>query len=363
MSRYIKILTIFVIILFSSCQKKAVQPNDSALVDHDNKANFVYLSTTERPTEIYLYSSTSNHPSQLTHTNGNIIDFDLNNVNGDILYSAFNYEGGADIWILPSPYEEAKLIINCRTMTCFSPQYHPDGVLITYQKSNSSFDSELIINNSEIVFYDLQNNIEINYLSFSVGNGSAPTWSSDGKYLAYFQSNPTGIRIIDFFGDEIFFIRVNNQHDFFAWGKDSDHFYFLLTEINNDQSETTIHKIQISKAEFSQIELSLNEGEMVTGLKISPDQDEVILGIRYSSFSPAQKLVVLDLITNKAKYELSDPTISAGNYSWNKTGDMIIYQKFSFDSDKKTPEIAIWNLKENLSFPIISDAYSPSFLP
>jgi hypothetical protein len=61
--------------------------------------------------------------------------------------------------------------------------------------------------------------------------------------------------------------------------------------------------------------------------------------------------------------ELSDPTISAGNYSWNSASDHIIYQKFSFDSEIKTPGIAIWDLEKNVSQTIISDAYLPNFLP
>lgn len=345
------------------CDKKVVKPADSDLLQVEKKSDFVYLSTTERPTELFQYSFDSKKSQQLTYSNGNIIDYSVNRLNRDVLYSAYNSEGGADIWLLPSPFDQAELIISCGINTCFSPQFHPNGQILTFQKSSFSYDSDLILKNSEIIFFDLVKNVEIEYLGLSVENGSIPKWSPEGIYLAYFQTDPAGIRIIDVFGTEILFLNGDNQQDFFAWGKDSDHFYFLSTEINNDQSVVSLHEILISNKDFSQFAIDLKESELVTGLKFASNQDKVIIGIRYSSFSPAQKMVVFDLLLNENLMEFSDPTVSAGNYSWNSSGDQIIYQKFSFDSEIKTPEIAIWDLDENISRTIISDAYLPNFLP
>jgi hypothetical protein len=345
------------------CEKKEVIPVDSNLLQVKEKLDFVYLSTSERPTELFHYSFDSKKSKQLTFSNGKIIDYSVNHRNGDVLYSAYNAEGGSDIWLFPSPFDQAKLLISCGINTCFFPQFHPNGQIMTFQKSASSYDSDLILKNSEIIFFDLSKNVEVEYLGLSVENGSVPEWSPEGNYLAYFQTDPIGIRIIDVFGNEILFLNGINQQNFFVWGKDSDHFYFLSTDIDNDKTVVSIHEILISKKEFTQFEISLNESELVTGLKFASNQDRVIIGIRYSSFSPAQKMVIYDLLKKENLMELSDPTSSVGNYSWNSSGDQIIYQKFSFDSEIKTPQIAIWDLDENVSHTIISDAYMPNFLP
>jgi len=363
MNRYIFLFTMIGLFFLIGCENNAVLPVDSDLIKVEKKSDFLYLSTTERPTELFQYYFDSKNSKQLTFSNGNIIDYSVNRLNGDVLYSAYNTEGGADIWLLPSPFDQAKLIISCNTSTCFSPQFHPSGQLLTFQKSTFSYNSDLILKNSNIIFFDLVKNIEIEYLGMAIENGSEPTWSPEGKYLAYYQSDPVGIRIIDVFGNEILFLNGYDHQDFFAWGKDSDHFYFLSTEINNDQSVVSIHEILISKNEFSQFDIPIKENELVTGLKFASNQDKVIIGIRYSSFSPAQKMVIYDLLMDEIILELSDPTISAGNYSWSNSGELIIYQKFSFDSGIKTPEIAIWDLDDNVSNTLVSDAYLPNFLP
>jgi len=363
MNRYFYLLAVIGIFILTGCENKAAPPVDSDPLKVEKKSDFVYLSTTKRPTELFQYFFDSKNSKQLTYSNGNIIDYSVNRLNGDVLYSAYNAEGGADIWLLPSPFDQAKLIISCSTSTCYSPRFHPNGQILTFQKSTFSYKSDLILKNSEIIFFDLIKNVEIEFLGMAVENGSEPVWSPEGNYLAYYQSDPVGIRIIDVFGNEILFLNGNYHQDFFAWGKDSDHLYFLSTEINNDQSVVSIHEILISKKEFTQFKIALKESELVTGLKFASNQDKVIIGIRYSSFSPAQKMVIYDLLTDEIIMELSDPTISAGNYSWNNSGDLIIYQRFSFDSEIKTPEIAIWDLDKNVSHPLINDAYLPNFLP
>ena len=149
MKRFIWFFLPLLMLLMIGCEKKTVSPVDSDLLRKDKKSDFVYLSTTERPTELFKYSFITNKSRQLTHSNGNIIDYCVNKFNGDIIYSAFNSQGGSDIWLLPSNDEQAELIISCNTETCFAPHIHPNGLILTFQKSTFSYNSDLIFKKFE----------------------------------------------------------------------------------------------------------------------------------------------------------------------------------------------------------------------
>lgn len=351
------------LILQVSCVKIGISPEDSFETNLKNTSSFVYLSSVERPTELYRYSIASSSGDQLTFTEGKVFDYSVNPKNGDIVISVLNLEGGSDIWFLSPPYMESQMIIPCAAETCSSAQFSSDGLTLTYQKGIFDYDSDFQVKNSNIRFFDLSNKTEVKKFGFPINNGVNPEWSPDGRYLAYIQTDPIGLKVLDLLGNEILFQNNVRQQNSFVWGEDSKILYYLTSELINDQLKIFLQEHWIQGGENNSIDIGLENDEIITGLNLSPDSKKLIFGVRFASLIPAQKMVIFDLISKRIIKELNDPTSSAGNYSWDHAGDLIIYQKFSFESEEQRPEIAIWDLEKNISFTTVKDAYSPSFLP
>jgi len=324
---------------------------------------FVYLSSTESPTEIYKYSISSDFSTQLTNTNGKVVDYAVNYQSGDIAFSVINNQGGLDIWFLAFPYGEAKQIISCGSDTCFLPQFSTENSLLMYQKGIYPFESTSLSANTQIRFIDL-NSFENRVLFGSeINNGINASWSPDGKYLAYYQTNPAGIRILDLLGNEVTLLQGFDIQNTFTWDGNSDYFYILFHEISNDRPATMLQRIRIPAMDIQRIEIGLDEKELVTGLRMSLTENQLVLGVRHSALLSNQKLVVYNLDSNKIVDQIGEPTVSMGNYSWHANGNLILFQQYSFQSPNDKPKIEIWDLQKNSVETYISDAYSPKFLP
>ena len=328
-----------------------------------NEIEFVYLSSTDPPTEIYKSSVNSNFPTQITNTNGKVVDYGVNYETGDIAYSVKNDQGGQDIWYLSFPYGDTKKIISCGSDTCFLPQFSPKNSLLTYQKGSYPFESTSLQSNTQIRFIELNSFNNRLLFGSEINNGINPKWSPDGKYLAYYQTDPAGIRILDLLGNEVIFIQGFEIQNTFSWSTNSNYFYFLINEISNDRPITLVEEIRIPELDFKRIEIDLNEQELVTGFRASPLENKLVLGVKHSDLLSNQKLVIFDVDSNKIIGQIGEPTVSMGNYSWHNNGEFILFQQYEYQSPNQKPEIAIWDIKNNTMEIYISDAYSPKFLP
>jgi hypothetical protein len=345
------------------CAPKSNDVTGSGLHQNNMPNDFVFLSTTERPTEIYRYLIESNSIVQLTNTNGAVVDYGVDRLNGDIAYSVFNERGGADIWLMIAPNEDGELIISCGEETCFSPQFSKDSRLLTYQQGVHAFDSASFQSNSQIRFYDLVTKQKTTLFGKEINNGVKASWSNDGKYFAYYQTGPVGIRILDLLGNEVVFLQGTDAYRTFVWGADSQHLYFLSSDISDDSPVTSLQEFNLIAHEVKNIEIQMQEGELITNLKFSPSTNTLLLGVRYSGLLPNQKIVLFDMDTQEVINEMGDPSRNVGNISWNNLGNLIIFQQLDFESSDIKPEIVIWDPQVNISKTYVTDAYSPLFLP
>jgi len=356
------ILFIIGLTFLASCRSQALTTEVPGILDLINDQNFVYLQSTQRPTELFLFSQSKRNSTQLTTSAGKIFDYDILQGRKGVLYSVINDLNGADIWYLDFKTLVTNLLVDCGVDTCSSPRSSPTGEIFSYLRGSFSSDQPNFEKNTVIRLFNLSQLEEISLEKAVTLSGSTVLWSPDGDKFAYYSFKPAGIRIIDTHGNEMLTMSGTPVTSGFGWGRDSDYFYFLMDEISDDLPITILEQVYIPEKRFQRLSIELAEDEVINGLKVSAQNGLFLLNVRTSSVLPGQKMVIYDSKKQTIIAETDDPNVSYGNISWSADGHSVLFQRYAFNQTSARPEVGIWNYSDNKLEIYATDAFMPKWL-
>lgn len=359
--KLILVAALFLGVFLFACGNRNQNSNSSPAVKENTSPNFVYLFPTQQLVEIFHFDTNTRIPEKLTESGGRVIDYAVNPRNSQIVYSAQNDFGGADLWLFEGSQKNATLLVNCKEKICTDPSISPDGGMVTYQQGKFPFESSNYVNNDDIHLISLENDGSLLPADQTIHSGMNVIWSPDGKYIAYFESEKESIRIIDLNANEILLIKSLNQTAAYTWGLNSDYFYFVLEDSVNDIPVSLLEEVYLPEKTFKRKNIALMQNEVINGLKHSPTKNQLAISIRLSTFLPGQKIAIYELQTEEIVQETDQPDMSYGNFSWFANGEMIIYQRYAFNSGEATPEIGIWDLQGDTHEIYLNNAVMPNF--
>lgn len=93
----------------------------------------LYLASTEKP-DLWKKSIKGGLAVQITFTGGRVYDFGISRDGNQIAYSAWNDEGGLDLWEIGREGGSSSLLLPCQADWCFSPAFSPDGSQLAYSR-------------------------------------------------------------------------------------------------------------------------------------------------------------------------------------------------------------------------------------
>ncbi len=360
-----KTLYLFLIgtLFLSSCRSQNLTLTDSGNASVVADREFFYLKSTKKPANLFLYSISTGISTQLTASGLHIFDYDLPPDGTGVLYSAVNENDGGDIWYLDFETQNSKLVVDCGSETCSSPRFSPTGEIFSYLRGSFPSEAPNFEKDTRIELFNLTQAQNINFGSGEIIFGSNVLWSRDGKNLVYYSFESPGIRIIDLQGNEILTVSGTTIANAYAWGRDSDYFYFLIDEINADLPLTIIEQVFLPQKQFQRLAVDFARNEVINGLKISVQSGLFLFSVRTSALSPGQKMVVYDLEKQKVIAQTDDPSASYGNISWSADGKTVLFQRYAFNQTAASPEIGIWNYEGDEPEIYVSDAFMPKWLP
>ena len=325
--------------------------------------NIIFLSGAERPTEIYTASISSNTIQQLTTTEGKVFDYSIQSNPFRIVYSTLNQSNGTDFWLKTDLKSESRKLFSCGGDLCFSAEFSPDGEFILVTRSGSNLNSNSNAKRSTIWRYRFTDRIFEPLVPNTTVFGEHAVISGREGYIAYQDFNPNGIRILNADGHEVRFITMNQVIDGFSWAHDDDVLYFLTEEIVNDLPKTEIWSLNMNTAEIIQINPDISPDSLITKVKPSSDNSELMIGVVENPLIPNQIILIIDINSGKILNQLNAPSVSFGNFSWSRNGDEVVFQQFEFTGSDSKPEVGIWDLASDTVSVIAQNAYFPAYIP
>lgn len=321
--------------------------------------NVLFLSGTDRPTEIFIASIEKNSQTQLTKSDGRIYDYSVQSNPFRIAYSTLNPNNGTDYWLISDLKSPAEQLFTCDFELCFSAEFSPDGEFMLVTRSNTNSNSS----KSTIWKYHFSDEVFEPLIPGTDVFGDHAVISRDHGYVAYRSFTPTGIQILNANGEEERFVGMTQATAGFTWAEVGDVLYYITEEIIGELPTTNLWALNMKTEDIFQILPESTPDSSITKIKPSPDNSKLMIGMVENPLIPNQMILILDLDSGEIINQLKTPSVSFGNFSWSQNGEKIVFQKFEFTGSDSKPEVGIWDLTSNNISSVAKNAYYPVFSP
>lgn len=317
----------------------------------------VYLSSVDAP-ELWRIDLDGSARA-LTSSGGNVVDYAVSPAGDWIVYSQGNEQGGVDLWQIRTDGSAASLLLPCGTDSCTNPAIHPDGVQVAYSRRQAGvFEMEgagvprlWLLNRESGATEQLHSDPNI--------GGYEPSWSADGRWLAYFDGLSTGVRVYDSqSGAET--LLPTQMGITGVWGADG-RLYYLDNEMREEQPAVQVRWFAPADGQTDVVLGETGEPRDYSLPAVAPDGSRAAVALRPTSGGPTKQLWLVSLIDQTETALIVDPTHHYGAYTWDATGERLLFQRFSANQSDSRPQVAYWD-GETVRV-LADDAYQPHWLP
>jgi Tol biopolymer transport system component len=147
--------------------------------------------------QIFSIPAGGGAPRQLTNHPTGVWDFAVHPQGEAIVHSVVREDGGSDLWLMDRDGGTQRVLLACAKFACLGPSWSPDGKLLAYEKRNvRNGEPDQDPQASRIWLLDLETREERPLFDYDVPL-YAPTWAPTDQRLAYLSALLSGLEIYD----------------------------------------------------------------------------------------------------------------------------------------------------------------------
>ncbi len=318
-------------------------------------AEVVYLSPVRGAREVWRSGAGGASPRALTATGGRVIDYAVSKDGEQIVYSARNDGGGADLWLMNRDGKNARLAAGCGEDTCRMPAWSPDGGFVAYSRERAGD------RKSRIWTLELRTGIAGQLYQSDQAQGIDPSFAPDGERLAFYDPAIDSLRVRSLVDGSEVIIRTA-QEGGATWSADGKQMFYL-----DEQAATLIPRNVVVRFDFTGRKAEVLLGKQADPSDYGPaevtaDGKELVVGYELAGGTPSQQLWLFRADGTPVQAITDDPMISNGAYHWDPAGAQLVFQRSRLSSEA-APEVWVWERSSEKLTLIAENAGQPAWLP
>ncbi|MBI3158330.1 MAG: PD40 domain-containing protein [Chloroflexi bacterium] len=346
------------------------------------RVQLAYLWPADGPAQVYALDMESGNVRQLTAGSA-VLDFDAAADGEHIYYAARNGRGGADLYVVQRATESSAMLLDCGADLCAGVQVSPDGGWLAYTRllDRGGLSSEAL----EVWLLDL-NSGETQRISPEDGRARLPQWSPLGGLL-YYDADDLAYQLMGTDGAALARF-PNGTGEQGAWSPEGEFFvapelFVQLTETlqgpigelanqpddpeNEDRVQVlTSHLLRYPADGGAYRDLTLADVLEDTAPAWSPDGLWLAFARRYldeDRFTTGRQVWLMRPDGSELRALTNSPENRHAALVWHPEGTWLAAVRFNAAALTLPPEIVLIQPGTGEVLQLVSNAYSPQWLP
>jgi hypothetical protein len=323
----------------------------------------IYLSSAQAP-DLWAALPDGGLKRSVTATGGRIFDFEVSLDGNQIFYSAYNEQGGIDLWSIGRAGGTPEMLLPCRADWCINPSPAPDGSRLVYSRRQAGALAGQEPGAPHLWLLDLNDLNTSLLLPDPNVAGFQPAWSPDGRYLAFPDALRDHLYVLDWQARTLsaYTASLNGPP---SWFNDSRRIFISRIVGGGDDSRpyVQVFALDVDSGELEQV---LGVGSHLYDYSLpawSPAGEWLAVALRRVDSGPGKSLWRMHLDGSQAELLSPGEIFTHGAYHWDMVGQRLVYQRLEFGSSQNRPEVLVWTAGQHEPVLVAEDAVLPRWLP
>jgi TolB protein len=242
------------------------------------------------------------------------------------------------------------------------PAWSPDGKRLAYSRQSAGLTPGGPLGPPRVWILELSNDQTGQLYENDQVLGWGPTWSPDGNWIAAYDGTSTRIRVLNVqTKKEILLPSLMGTTG--SWSPDGNRMLYNDLKIAGEQTHATLYLADFATEEISPA-FADDPADVNYGIpNWSLDGAWVVTGIKRADQGLGSQLWIMRPDGGEARPITNDLAYTFGGYSWDPSGELVVFQRFELGVPFAKPEVMVWSFATGQITPIVQDASLPGWLP
>ena len=320
----------------------------------------LYRSDTDN--NLYRRALSGGEAQMLTDRGDFLFDFAPAPDGNQIAFSVVNEQKGIDIWTMNRDGSGPKQLLNCGLDRCSTPIWSPDRTQLAYSRIEAGLGPGEPYSPARIWLANPISGETYRLFQNPEKIGYGPTWSPDGRKLAYSDGTNSRMVIVNLETGSEFFI-PNQSGRVGSWSPDSRYMVYSDFLITDTGPNEVVNRVDFETEDILHLMgYRPNESSFSTPIW-SPTGEWIATNARTSRTEVHFELFLKATEGDYGFVVANDPDFAYSNYSFDPSGRYFLFQRIPLGVAYAEAEILVIDLETMDTLMLIPSGSFPAWLP